>query len=308
MTFLYKADPVRGAEWAALFAEKAPDLPFRIWPDFGDPGRVRYLAAWLPPDDLERRFPNLELLFSVGAGIDQFDLGALPPDLPVVRMTEPGITAGMVEYVTMAVLGLHRDLPAYLDGQRRREWRPLRVQPAAKRRVGVLGLGRLARAVLDRLAAFGFPLAGWSRSRREIPGVACHAGPDELPAMLERSDILVCLLPLTDATRGILGAGLFSRLPQGAALVHVGRGPQLDHDALLAALDGGRLSAVWLDVTEPEPLPADHRLWSHPKVVLTPHIASMTQPETAVDLVLDAIRRHRAGEPLPGLVDRARGY
>jgi glyoxylate/hydroxypyruvate reductase len=308
MTFLYKADPVRGAEWAALFAEKAPDLPFRIWPDFGDPGRVRYLAAWLPPDDLERRFPNLELLFSVGAGIDQFDLKALPPDLPVIRMTEPGITAGMVEYVTMAVLGVHRDLPAYLDQQRRREWRPIRVHPVAKRRVGVLGLGMLARAVLERLAAFGFPLAGWSRSRREIAGVDCYAGPDELPAMLERTDILVCLLPLTDETRGLLGADLFSRLPQVAGLVHVGRGPQLDHDALLAALDGGRLSAAWLDVTEPEPLPADHRLWSHPKVVLTPHIASMTQPETAVDLVLDAIRRHRAGEPLPGLVDRARGY
>jgi glyoxylate/hydroxypyruvate reductase len=308
MTFLYKADPVRGAEWAALFAEKAPDLPFRIWPDVGDPASVRYLAAWLPPDDLDRRFPKLELLFSVGAGIDQFDLGALPPELPVIRMTEPGITAGMVEYVTMAVLGLHRDLPAYLDQQRRPEWRPLRVRPAAKRRVGVLGLGMLARAVLDRLAAFGFPLAGWSRSRRAVPGVDCYAGPDELPAILERTDILVCLLPLTDETRGILGADLFSRLPQGAALVHVGRGSQLDHDALLAALDGGRLSAAWLDVTEPEPLPADHRLWLHPKVVLTPHIASMTQPETAVDLVLESIRRHRAGEPLPGLVDRARGY
>jgi glyoxylate/hydroxypyruvate reductase len=264
---------------------------------------VRYLAAWLPPDDLDRRFPNLELLFSVGAGIDQFDLGALPPDLPVVRMTEPGITAGMVEYVTMAVLGLHRDLPAYLDQQRRREWRLIRVHPAAKHRVGVL-----ARAVLDRLAAFGFPLAGWSRNRRAIPRVECYAGRDELPAMLERTDILVCLLPLTDQTRRVLGADLFARLPQGAGLVHVGRGPQLDHDALLAALDDGRLSAAWLDVTEPEPLPADHRLWSHPKVVLTPHIASMTQPETAVDLVLDSIRRHRAGEPLPGLVDRARGY
>lgn len=283
-----------------------PVLP--LWPDVGDPGSVRYLAAWLPPEDLEQRFPNLELLFSVGAGIDQFDLEALPPELPVIRMTEPGITAGMVEYVTMAVLGLHRDLPAYLDQQRRREWRPLRVHSAAKRRAGVLGLGMLARAVLDRLAAFGFPLAGWSRSRRAISRVECYAGPDELTAMLERTDILVCLLPLTDQTRGVLGADLFARLPQGAGLVHVGRGPQLDHDALLAALDGGRLSAAWLDVTEPEPLPADHRLWSHPKIVLTPHIASMTQPETAVDLVLESIRRRRAGEPLPGLVDRARGY
>ena len=308
MTFLYKAEPERGAEWAELFARKAPDVPFRIWPDIGDPRSVRYLAAWLPPEDIAGQFPNLELLFSVGAGVDQFDLSALPPELPVVRMTEPGIAAGMVEYVTMAVLGLHRDLPAYLDQQRRRLWQPLRVHPASERQVGVLGLGMLGRAVLAQLSAFGFRLAGWSRSRHEVEGVACHAGPAALPAMLEATDILVCLLPLTDETRGILDAGLFARLPRGAALVHVGRGPQLDHGALLSALDSGQLAAAVLDVTDPEPLPEDHPFWSHPKILVTPHIASMTQPETAVELVLENIRRHRAGQPLIGLVHRERGY
>jgi glyoxylate/hydroxypyruvate reductase A len=308
MTFLYKSDPVRGAEWAELFARKAPDVPFRIWPDIGDPESVRYLAAWLPPEDISELFPNLEVLFSVGAGIDQFDLSVLPPELPIVRMTEPGITAGMVEYATMAVLGLHRDLPAYIDRQRRRLWQPIRVQPASKRRVGVLGLGLLGRAVLAQLSAFGFQLNGWSRSRHAIEGVDCYAGQEELPAMLAATDILVCLLPLTDETRGVLNAGLFAGLPSGASLVHVGRGPQLDSAALLSALDGGHLSAAVLDVTDPEPLPEDHPFWSHPKVMLTPHIASMTQPETAVDLVLENISRHRAGQPLIGLVNRERGY
>lgn len=308
MTFLYKSDPVRGAEWAELFARKAPDVPFRIWPDIGDPESVRYLAAWLPPEDIAELFPNLEVLFSVGAGIDQFDLSVLPPELPIVRMTEPGITAGMVEYATMAVLGLHRDLPAYIDQQRRRLWQAIRVQPASKRRVGVLGLGLLGRAVLAQLGTFGFHLNGWSRSRHAIEGVDCYAGQEELPAMLAATDILVCLLPLTDETRGVLNADLFAGLPSGASLVHVGRGPQLDSAALLSALDGGHLSAAVLDVIDPEPLPEDHPFWSHPKVMLTPHIASMTQPETAVDLVLENISRHRAGEPLIGLVNRERGY
>ena len=308
MSFVYKADPVRGAEWARLFATQAPDIPFHIWPDTGEADRVRYLAAWVPPQDVERQFPNLELFFSTGAGIDQFDLAALPPELPVVRMAEPGVVAGMVEYATMSVLALHRDLPTYIRQQREGRWAAHRVYPASKRRVGVLGLGVLGCAVLDQLRTLGFQLAGWSRTRRQIDGVACYAGREELPAMLAGTDILVCLLPLTQETRGILDAKLFQHLPRGASLVHVGRGAHLDHQALLDALESGGLSSAVVDVTDPEPLPAGHPFWAHPKILLTPHIASMTQPETAVEQVLDNIRCHQAGAPLMGLVDRTRGY
>jgi len=308
MSFVYKADPVRGAEWARLFATQAPDIPFHIWPDNGEADRVRYLAAWVPPQDMERQFPNLELFFSTGAGIDQFDLAALPPELPVVRMAEPGVVAGMVEYATMAVLALHRDLPTYIRQQREGRWAAHRVYSASKRRVSVLGLGVLGCAVLDRLRTFGFQLAGWSRARRQIDAVACYAGREELPAMLAGTDILVCLLPLTQETRGILDAELFQHLPRGASLVHVGRGAHLDHQALLDALESGALSSAVVDVTDPEPLPATHPFWAHPQILLTPHIASMTQPETAVAQVLDNIRRHQAGAPLMGLVDRSRGY
>lgn len=308
MTVLYKANMVRGAEWATFFAERAPHLPFRLWPDIGDPRDVRYLVAWVPPDDIATTFPNLELVFSVGAGVDQFDATKLPAHIPLVRMLEPGIAETMVEYVTMAVLGLHRDLLQFINQQKAQIWREIRITPAKRRRVGVMGLGQLGQVVLERLKAFEFPLLGWNRSPREIAGVACYAGTDTLPNFLAQSDILVCLLPLTDETRGILNADLFARLPRGAGLVNVGRGPHLVEADLLAALDSGALSGAVLDVTDPEPLPAGHPFWSHPRILLTPHNASMTSPDTAVDFVLDVIARHRRGEDLPGLVDRRRGY
>lgn len=308
MTFLYKADPARGAVWAHHFAQRAPQYRFRIWPDMGDPFAVRFLAAWQPPPDLARLFPNLEVLFSVAAGIDQFDFPALPPDLPVVRMVEPGIVNGMVEYVCFAVLGLHRDLPVYLRRQRDAEWIEMPVVPAARRRVGVLGLGLLGTAVLAKLRGFGFDCAGWSRTAHEVEGVRSYAGQGDLPAFLARTDILVCLLPLTPATRGMLNAELFAALPRGANLVHVGRGPQLTQSDLLAALDSGQIGHAILDVCDPEPLPPGHWMWQHPRVWLTPHIASMTQPESAVEVVLENLRRFERGETMLGLVDRARGY
>lgn len=308
MALLYKSDPARGVEWKKILAEKAPDLSFRIWPEIGDPAEIRYFVAWMPPDNLMEQFPNLELLISSGAGVDHLDLSKLPPGLPVARMVETGIVDGMVEYVSMAVLGLHRDLIDYAAQQRDEVWKQIRVRPAATRRVGVLGLGMLGEASCRMLTNFGFQVAGWSRSRREIEGVTCFAGSEELPEFLARTDILVCLLPLTDETRGMLNAELFAQLPKGARLVNTGRGGHLDQDALLAALDSGQISAAWLDVTTPEPLTKGHPLWSHPRVLVTPHIASMTQPETAVEVVLENLRRHRAGEPLIGLVDRKRGY
>jgi glyoxylate/hydroxypyruvate reductase A len=223
-------------------------------------------------------------------------------------MIEPGIVEGMVEYVTQAVLTIHRDLFDYAAQQRDQVWREHPVRAAASRRVGVLGLGTLGQAVLDTLRRFGFPCAGWSRTPRTLDGVDCYAGDAALDAFLARTDILICLLPLTDSTRGLLGARVFDALPAGASLVQVGRGPQLDSAALLAALASGRLDSAILDVTDPEPLPPGHPFWTHPRIRLTPHIASATRPDTAVDAVLANLARHRAGQPMIGVVDRTRGY
>ncbi|MEM5430383.1 glyoxylate/hydroxypyruvate reductase A [Cupriavidus oxalaticus] len=306
--FLYKADPVRGRQWAEIFAREQSDLEFRIWPDIGDPEKVKYLVAWVPPDDLQQCLPNLQVLFSTGAGIDQFDLSAIPADVPLVRMIEPGIVEGMVEYAMFSVLALHRDIPAYRRQQAQALWHPLQVRAAHERRVGVLGLGSLGQSLLERLRLFGFDCAGWARSERSIEGVICFAGAESLDAFLARTDILVCLLPLTEETRGLLGSRVFNALPRGAGLVHVGRGQQLNNADLMAALDTGQLGDAILDVTHPEPLPADHPLWRHPRVWITPHIASVTRPDTATMAVLENIRRFERGEPLIGLVDRARGY
>ncbi|MCU5772547.1 glyoxylate/hydroxypyruvate reductase A [Erwiniaceae bacterium BAC15a-03b] len=308
MNIVYKSEPERGRKWAALVKEQVPHASFRLWPDIGDPTTVDYLVAWQPPADIMQQFPNLKVLFSVGAGADQFDYARLPADLPVVRMVEPGLINGMVEYVSFAVLGLHRDMPRYFQQQRAQQWQPHLMRSAAKCRVGVMGLGSLGEAVLKPLQAFGFDCGGWSRTPRDIDGVQCWAGPEQLGDFLARSDILICLLPLTDSTRGLLNADCFNQLPRGAALVQVGRGAQLNHDDLLSALESQQLSAAVVDVTDPEPLPAGHPFWTHPAIWLTPHIASHSMADTAIEALLANIRRFEAGEPMVGVIDRQRGY
>lgn len=312
-TLLYRGDPERGALWAQCLQRAAPQITFRQWPQAGlpqdvCPQDVRWLAVWQPPADFAAQFPNLRLVFSLGAGVDHFDLAALPAGLPLIRMTEAGLAAAMADYVTLAVLALHRDFIRYGAQQRRVEWQEHRVVPAAGRRVGIMGLGRLGQAALERLRPFGFPLAGWSRTPRALDGIETFAGEAGRAAFLARTDILVCLLPLTPETRGLIDGRLLAGLPRGAALVNAGRGAHLDQPALLAALDAGHIRAAVLDVTEPEPLPPDHPFWRHPAVWLTPHIATQTDPEAAVRQVLEAIARHEAGLPVEGRVDPARGY
>jgi len=307
MTFLYKSEPSRGAIWQRMFAEYLPDLPFRIWPDVGNKADITYIGAWTLPSDLQD-YTNLQVLFSVAAGVDQLDIEQIPDHVPLIRMLEPGLTAGMVEYVTMAVLALHRGMPAYLDRQRQKVWKSGPSRRPGASRVGVMGLGVLGCAVLSALAPFGFPLSGWSRSRREIAGVKCFAGVETLPTFLGNCDILICLLPLTPETEGALNATLFDALPAGAGLINVGRGGHLVEADLIAALESHHLSAAVLDVFDAEPLPAENPLWSHPQIWLTPHIASMTQPEGGAEAVIANIRAYRRGEPMTGVVERHRGY
>ena len=308
MSILYRSDAARAAAWASYFAEHAPDLDFRVWPDAGNLDEVEYLIAWQAPAEFLATLPRLKVLFSSGAGVDHVDFSAVPAHIPLVRMVEPGIINGMVEYVSLSVLALHRDFFDYVAAKAARVWNPLEVPPASARSIGVMGMGSLGQAVLERLASYGFRLRGWNRSLRRVEGVESFAGADQLQPFLAGCDVLICLLPLTPATQGILNRELFSVLPAGAALINVGRGPHLVDADLIEALDSGRLSRAILDVTEPEPLPPEHPFWTHPRVFVTPHVASMTQPETAAPILLENIRRHQRGAPLLDVIDRSRGY
>ncbi|MDT4815816.1 glyoxylate/hydroxypyruvate reductase A [Pseudomonas sp. LFM046] len=308
MSLLYKADPVRGERWQALFAEQAPDIEWRAWPELGESADIRYLAAWQVPENIATLLPNLEVLFALSAGVDQLDLARLPEDLPVVRLLDPGITQGMCEYACWAVLSLHRDMLHYRQQQVERRWQAHRLVPAPRRRIGVMGLGEQAKAILASLRGFGFALSGWARSEQHIDGVDCYAGAGQLPEFLAQCDILLCVLPLTAETQGILDRELFDQLPRGAALINIGRGGHLVEQDLLDALASGQLSAAVLDVLQEEPAATEHSFWNHPQILLTPHIAAMTQPDSAFSVLLENIRRHQRGEPMLGLIDRTRGY
>ncbi|WP_445620120.1 2-hydroxyacid dehydrogenase [Kushneria sp. Sum13] len=308
MALLYKSDPDRGRRWQALFAEHAPDIEFRQWPDIGDPEDIRYLLAWQPPEDIATLLPNLEVLFATSAGIDQFDPNVLPDGLPVVRMLDPAIEQGMIEYATFATLWRHRHMSDYVRQQHDRHWQAHMLVPAGRRRIGVLGLGQLGGAIARHLKGYGFQVSGWARTPRNLPGITTHAGAETLDAFLSECDILICVLPLTRDTRGVLDYALFERLPQGASLINMGRGDHLVEADLTRALDSGQLSGAVLDVLSEEPPAPDHPFWQDPRILMTPHVAAMTQPDTAFPVLLENLRRHQRGDAMIGQVDRQRGY
>ncbi len=308
MALLLKSEPDRGDAWRRALLAADPGLDLRLWPEAGDPADIEYALVWFPPKGELKSYPNLKVIFSIGAGIDHLASDPeLPKGVPIVRMVEPGLTAGMTEFVLMSVLTHHRFMLDYAEQRRNKVWREIDQVPPWDRRVGIMGLGVLGGDVAEKLVALSFDVAGWSRSPKKLPGVTRFHGPGGFIPFLNRSDILVCLLPLTAATTGILDARAFAALPEGAALVSVGRGPHVVEADLLAALETGRLGAATLDVFQTEPLPPESPFWDHPRVVLTPHVASLTIPGTASAFVIDNIRRHQAGQPLLHVVDPDQG-
>lgn len=299
-------------EYNAVWARAAAAVP-EIDLVFHRPGidvtPFEYLMMWRPVPGLIADMPRLKALFSFGAGIERLLAHPeIPADLPIVRMVEPGLTEGMAQYVLWQVLRHHRRIWKLEAAEAEARWAPHLYPPAWERKVGILGLGHLGAAAAGLLALMGFPLRGWSRSRKEVPGVESFAGGAELPAFLSGLDILVCLLPLTAETRGILNRDLFAQLAPGACLVNAGRGGHLVEADLIPALDSGQLAAASLDVFATEPLPADHPFWAHPRITMTPHNASDTDPVTGLREVARQIKAHRRGEPLCHVAERARGY
>lgn len=306
---LYACYGVEPARWSHELKRALPELDLRLWPDAGDLREIDYVLTWNPPPGFLKQFPNLRAIFCMGAGVDRLLLDPeLPAHIPLVRMADPGLSVFMKEYVIMRVLHYHRDMPAYEQQQREALWRPLMPLETRQRCVGVMGVGQIGGTCARGLAELGFEVRGWARSARDVHGVSVFAGQGRLREFLSGVQILICLLPLTAETRGILNADVFAQLARGAWLINLARGAHLVEADLLHALDSGQLSGATLDVFATEPLPREHRFWLDPRITITPHASALTRPETAVPRLAQNIARARAGQPLLDVVDRGAGY
>lgn len=308
MTLLFCSATDRGEDWIRELNRLMPDLEVRVWPEIGNPADIDTALVWKPPHGLLASLPNLTLIVSLGAGVESLLLDPTLPDLPLVRMVSEGLTLDMAGYVALQVLRWHRQLDEYKALQAAATWKQLGHKPASEVTVGILGLGELGTASAATLLTMDYRVLGWSRTPKSLEGVESFSGPDGLAAMLTQCDLLVCLLPLTDETRGILNRDLFSALPRGAVVINAARGGHLVENDLLEALESGHLRGASLDVFAEEPLPQAHPFWSHPRVHVTPHVAAITHPSRSAGVVVEAINALREGRPLPNLVDRRQGY
>ena len=304
---LFAARPERWEAYSAplmtAFAEAGLDVDLR---QDHAPETVDYIV-YAPNGPLSDFTPytNCKAVLSLWAGVEKI-VGNDSLTMPLCRMVDPGLTAGMVEWVTGHVLRYHLDIDRSIATQDR--WEPVIPPLAMERPVTMLGLGALGQACAKALSQLGFPIAGWSRSPKSIDGITCLHGDHGLAKALEQAEIVVLLLPDTPATENTLNAETLALLPRGARIINPGRGPLIDDNALLAALDGGQVSHATLDVFRVEPLPADHAYWAHPNVTVTPHIAAETRAITSAQVIAENIRRGEANEPWLNLVDRKLGY
>jgi glyoxylate/hydroxypyruvate reductase A len=308
-TLLFVGAGERTEPWVEAFAEIAPEIDFRPYEPGQDLSDVPYCLAWKAASGIWPKLKSLKAIFCLGAGVDRLLANPdLPQGVPLVRMVEPELTRGMVEYVLWQCLTHHRKVWELEAAQSCAAWRPHTYPAPWDRTIGILGLGELGAAAAEKLVEFGFQVRGWSRSPKLVPKVESFAGADQLPAFLSKCEILVCLLPLTPETRGILNASLFAQLPRGASLINAARGGHLVEADLLPAMASGQIIAATLDVFEREPLPPDHPFWSAERLYITPHNASITDPRSAAWRIATQIAKCEAGEKLDNVVDRARGY
>jgi len=299
-------DPVA---WSAALKAEMPELDVRVSPDLGDPADIETALVWKAPPGELASLPNLKLITNLGAGVDPILADAtIPPHIPVARLGDEVMAQMMAQFVTMCVLRHYRDLGRYERQHREARWHYELPRASYDVPVGIMGIGLLGGGAARMLASIGFRVAGWGRSPRTIEGIETYHGPERLAPFLARTEILVCLLPLTRETRHIVNRDALYALPRGAKLVNCGRGGTVDEAALLTALQDGQIAEATLDVFETEPLPETHPFWRMDQVLVLPHIASIAVPEIAARDVVENIRRLHQGLPLLNIVDRARGY
>ncbi|GAA4437510.1 glyoxylate/hydroxypyruvate reductase A [Pontibacter saemangeumensis] len=297
------------APWVKALQERRPALEIRVYPDGGNYDDVTFALAWNHPLGAFREFRNLKCIASMGAGVDHIMKDPdLPEDAVITKVTDENLTNDMAAFTLGLVLQHVRGLSEYEAQQRQHIWRRKAYKRAEDVTVGVMGMGVLGAHVARVLRQTGFRVNGWATAAKPMEGIKVYAGEGELSAFLAQSDILICLLPLTKETAGILNRGTFGKLPKGAYVINVARGEHLVDEDLLYMLDAGHLSGASLDVFREEPLPAGHPFWRHPRIHITPHIASVTDPETVVPQILDNYDRLQRNEPLINVVSRQKGY
>lgn len=308
MAILVLTSPLPAQPFVDALRALAPGIP--VWTEADDPpaDRVEALLAWRLKPGTVPRYPRLRVVCSVGAGAEKLLVEDLPEHVGVTRVVDPLQAQEIAQYVLACTLRFTRELPLYEQQQARAEWRRHPVRPASRCRVGLLGLGAVGQTVARAFAPIGYEVAAWVRRERDLPGVQVFSGPDGLPQLLARSDILVCTLPLTADTRGLLDAATLRQLPRGALLVNVGRGEHLVEADLRVLLDEGHLAGAALDVFEREPPKPEHWIWRHPQVLATPHIAAQASAETVAQQCLQSLQCARDGMPPPRAVDRRAGY
>ena len=308
LPILYAGAPEQTDAWIGSLRALDPALSFRVWPDWGDPDEIDFIiVSGSIPGDLSI-FRRAKAIQSTWAGVNALLRGKFPAGVPIARMVDRGLSANMVEYLVFYTLDALRDGRLLRAAQRDGEWLKLPLRWARELPVGILGLGTLGRDTAVKLRRLGFPVSGWSRTPKAVDGVVTYAGSDQLGHFLAGLRVLICLLPLTDETEGILNASLFAGLPDGAILINAGRGGHTNESDLITALDSGKLAYAVLDVFRDEPLPPDHVFWRRRDIVITPHIASITRAGTGAEDILENYRRALAGQALLNPVDPARGY
>jgi len=310
MRILFYAPDSSGPDaWLADLRAAFPEAQVRMWTE-GDDDPADYAIVWKPPLAMLRNRTHLKAVFAIGAGVDailKFS-DALPAGVPLVRLDDAGMGVQMAEYVTWSVLRYFRRFDEFGAQAGKKQWHFLEPREKEDFTIGILGLGVLGTRIAAALAHFGFPLRGWSRTPKDMPGMQCYAGADQLDAFLSGSRVLVCVLPLTSETSGILNRAALARLPQGAWLINVARGAHVVEEDLLTLVQQGHIAGATLDVFGEEPLPPAHPFWREPRITITPHISALTVRGESVRQIAAKIRALENGEPIAGVVDRTRGY
>ena len=293
--------------WQARFRELYPEEELEIWPDVKNPEQVEVALLWNHPPGILSEYPNLKLISSMGAGVDHILRDpAIPAHLPITRIVDELLSRSMNRYVASCVLHYHRRFVHFGALQKEENWDM--SMPEKEIKIGILGMGELGFEAAKTLASLDFTVFGLTRSGKKAGGeIPCYAEA-QMDEFLAQSQVLVCMLPLTEATKGILNRALFDRLPKGACLINAARGAHLIEEDLIPALDSGQLSYAYLDVFREEPLAKGHPFWQREDILITPHIASVTNPNATVPLVMDNIARMRTGKELRFVVDREKGY